>query len=232
MKIESLKKIYKTQSNFEVKALDDISLNLPNTGLVFLVGESGSGKTTLLNLLGGLDGATSGTIEIGEKNLCQMSNAELDYYRSYCCSFVFQEYNLLPELTVADNVLLAKEIQESGWSDLTVQGVLKKVELDGYEKRKITELSGGQRQRVSIARALIKNPKVLLADEPTGALDSETGKKIIQLLKELSKERLVLVVSHDKDLAKEFADRVITLSDGKIVADTESGYCGQEDMTP
>lgn len=232
MKIEGLGKIYKTQSNVEVNALKNISLSLPDRGLVFLVGESGSGKTTLLNILGGLDGATSGVIEAGGKNLCQMSSVELDYYRTYCCSFVFQEYNLLPELTVADNVSLAKEIQESGWSGLTVQDVLKKVELDGYEKRKITELSGGQRQRVSIARALIKNPKVLLADEPTGALDSETGKKIIQLLKELSKERLVLVVSHDEELAKEFADRVITLSDGEIIVDTESGYYEQNDAIP
>ena len=220
MRIKNLTKIYKTDKANEVKALQNVSLDLPEKGMVFLLGKSGSGKTTLLNILGGLDKATSGDIFYKNNNLTSFSQSELNCYRNNVCAFVFQDYNVIPELNVEENILLALSLQ--GKDDRSaVCNVLKQVGLEGFEKRKVTQLSGGQKQRVAIARALIKHSEIIFADEPTGALDSETGESIFKLLKDISAGQLVVVVSHDKDFAQRYADRIIELADGKIITDTE-----------
>ena len=220
MRIHNLTKIYKTDKANEVKALQNVSLDLPEKGMVFLLGKSGS---TLLNILGGLDKATSGDIFYKNNNLTSFSQSELNCYRNNVCAFVFQDYNVIPELNVEENILLALSLQ--GKDDRSaVCNVLKQVGLEGFEKRKVTQLSGGQKQRVAIARALIKHSEIIFADEPTGALDSETGESIFKLLKDISAGQLVVVVSHDKDFAQRYADRIIELADGKIIADTNSDY--------
>ncbi len=227
MRIHNLTKTYKTDKTNEVKALQNVSLDLPEKGMVFLLGKSGSGKTTLLNILGGLDKATSGDIFYKNNNLTSFSQSELNCYRNNVCGFVFQDYNVIPELNVEENILLALSLQ--GKDDRSaVCNVLKQVGLEGFEKRKVTQLSGGQKQRVAIARALIKHSEIIFADEPTGALDSETGESIFKLLKDISAGQLVVVVSHDKDFAQRYADRIIELADGKIIADTNSDYAINE----
>lgn len=219
LKLNNVTKIYQTTSKEKVTALSNVSLSLDKNGLVFIVGESGSGKTTLLNLIGGLDLADQGEIYVEECVLGK--DISLEKYRQNYVGFVFQEYNLLENLTVYENIAIAvsacskKELKEK------IVKVLEKVNLSGYEKRKINELSGGQRQRVAIARALAKNTSVLLCDEPTGNLDSETSKEMFNLLKNISLEKSVIVVSHNEELAKEYADRLIRISDGKIISDQQ-----------
>ena len=187
--------------------------------MVFITGKSGSGKSTLLNLIGMLDSYTSGDIIVDGKHAKDFSERELDSYRNTYLGFVFQEYYLIDTENVFDNIAFALRIQNRKIDDKVVLDVLKQVGLEGYEKRAVTELSGGQKQRVSIARALIKKPKIILADEPTGALDSKTGKQILDLLKEISKTCLVILVSHDESFAMQFGDRIIELTDGRISHD-------------
>ncbi len=220
MKTKNLRKIYKPKDALAVYALKDINVELPERGLVFIVGRSGSGKSTLLNLLSGLDYADEGHILLGDTDLCKLSPSQLDAYRNSCCGFVFQEYDLIPELNVEDNIALALEMQGQKDSHDEVCSVLERVGLKGYEKRKVLEMSGGQKQRVAIARAIVKDPKIVFADEPTGSLDRATGEDIFLLLKELSKDRLVIVVSHDTDSAQKYGDRVIELEDGRIIRDS------------
>ena len=219
MKINSISKIYKAKNAEPVIALNDVSFELPNKGMVFILGKSGSGKSTLLNVISGLTKVDKGSIEVDNKDITKLSENELCKYRNTLCGFIFQEYNLIPELNVSENIKLALQLQGEKKVDEKVQEVLKLVELTDYEKRKVTELSGGQKQRVAIARAIIKNPKIIFADEPTGALDEQTGRSILELLKKLSKDRLVIIVTHDKGFAKEYKDRIIELKDGKIIKD-------------
>lgn len=218
IKIEHLTKTYKSKKGFLCYALKDVSFTLKDSGMVFVVGKSGCGKTTLLNLIGGLDNITSGTIIAAGNDLSSFTNEQYDAYRNSYFGFVFQDFFLLDDLTVFDNVKLALDIQNKV-NDEEVINILKEVGLEGLENRYPEELSGGQKQRVAIARALIKKPKLILADEPTGNLDSKTSVQILQLLKKLSKEYLVLIVSHNVEDAKIYADRIIELSDGKIVKD-------------
>lgn len=220
MKITDLKKEYPVKNGASVTALSGVSFELPEKGMVFLLGKSGSGKTTLLNVLSGLDSFDEGCVEVNGKNLKDFSAKELENYRNHTCGIVFQDYNLLPELSVGENIALSLELRGEKNTGEKVKEVLNQVELSGYENRKVKELSGGQKQRVAIARAIAKNPEIVFADEPTGALDEETGKGILALLKELSKDRLVVVVSHDEEFAREYGDRIIELSDGKIVSDS------------
>lgn len=222
MIISNLKKTYnrETQDYLAVLAINDVNLTLPETGFVVFLGKSGSGKTTLLNLIGGLDKADGGSIKVDNKDICQMNDREIEYYRNCYCGFIFQEYNLIPELDVGENIALALELQGETVDDTKINLALEKVGLSGYERRRISELSGGQKQRVAIARVLIKKPKIILADEPTAALDTKNAENIFGLLKELSKECLVIAVTHNKELAENFADRIIALSDGKVVADS------------
>ena len=229
MKVENISKVYDIKGGEKVNALAGVSFDLPASGMVIILGKSGSGKTTLLNILGGLDRFDGGDIVCFGKHMKDFSGKELDHYRNSCCGFVFQEYNLIPELNVGDNIALALQLQGQKETDKKIKSVLKQVELAGYENRKIRELSGGQKQRVAIARALVKDPKIILADEPTGALDSHTGESIFQILKAVAKEKLVVVVTHDKDLAEKYADRIIELSDGVVKRDSDASYRSTEE---
>ena len=228
MKIKNLSKTYTPRSG-EVRALDSINFELPEKGIIFILGKSGSGKSTLLNVLGGLDKADEGSvIEVCGTNIASCSLRECDQYRNSYCGFVFQEYNLIPELNVKENIRLSCEMLGDKYNSDVVDKTLQRVGLDGYGERKITELSGGQKQRVAIARAIVKDPKIIFADEPTGALDESTGESIFNLLKEISQERLVLVVSHDREFATKYADRIIELADGKIISDSDGVYVADE----
>lgn len=233
MRVREVTKTYRAGKK-RIEALKAISFELPERGMIFLLGRSGSGKSTLLNLLGGMDRPDGGEIESCGVRLDRATSAELDGYRRDCCGFVFQDYNLIPELTVGENVELGLRLQGKGReeSGKKAQEALKAVGLEGYEGRKVTELSGGQRQRVAIARAVVKEPELILADEPTGALDEETGKEIFALLKELSKNRLVVTVTHERESAERYGDRVIELKEGKIVCDSGDGGNPDDSPTP
>lgn len=233
MRVREVTKTYRAGKK-RIEALKAISFELPERGMIFLLGRSGSGKSTLLNLLGGMDRPDGGEIESCGVRLDRATSAELDGYRRDCCGFVFQDYNLIPELTVGENVELGLRLQGKGReeSGKKAQDALKAVGLEGYEGRKVTELSGGQRQRVAIARAVVKEPELILADEPTGALDEETGKEIFALLKELSKNRLVVTVTHERESAERYGDRVIELKEGKIVCDSGDGGNPDDSPTP
>ena len=228
MRVEAIRKTYKIKNAQSIVALDGVSFDLPKNGMVFILGKSGSGKSTLLNIMSGLDKVDEGKIEFCGKDITKLTEKELSNYRNSCCGFVFQEYNLIPELDVGENIMLTLQLQGEKDTEQKVKEVLKQVDLVGYEKRKVTELSGGQKQRVAIARAIIKNPKIIFADEPTGALDEKTGRNIFDLLKEFSKDKLVVVVSHDRAFAERYGDRIIELADGKIVADNGTVEFPQE----
>ena len=200
-----------------VKALDDINFSINKKEFVVILGPSGAGKTTLLNILGGMDLATTGSYYLNGIDVCSYNNKELSKFRREKIGFVFQFYNLMNNLTALENVILAtKRIPNS----LDPLDVLKKVGLEKRINNFPSALSGGEQQRVSIARALVKKPELLLCDEPTGALDSKTGKTIIALLKDLAKsyDSAVVVVTHNANIAL-VADRVIKINDGKIISD-------------
>ena len=216
--VKNLTKVYKSKKAKICVALNNVSFSLPSKGLVFVVGKSGSGKSTMLNLLGGLDSLTSGEINVFGNQLNEYSESELYSFRSNIVGFVFQDFHLLDDLTVADNVRLSLKLMAEDDDD-RVEKALESVELLEYKDRYPRELSGGQQQRVAIARALVKNPDVIFADEPTGNLDSNTTEQIIKLIKEISKEKLVVVVSHNLFDAYEYADRIIELSEGRIIND-------------
>ncbi len=214
-----VKKIYTTKAGLTY-ALNDVSLNFEEKGLVFITGQSGSGKTTMLNVIGGLDGIDDGEIVVNGRPLSSLNDKEYDAYRNTFVGFVFQEYNLLPDYTVEKNICIANELQGRPTDKEYFNHLLGLVGIKGLEKRRPSQLSGGQKQRVAIARALIKNPSIIMADEPTGALDSATGIQVMNMLKELSKEKLVIVVSHDIELAEKYADRIVRIKDGKVESDT------------
>ncbi len=219
LETKKLLKIYRPQKGVPVKAIDGVSLKFPDKGMVFLLGKSGSGKSTLLNLLGGLDKYDGGEIIIKGVSSRDFKQSHFDSYRNTYVGFIFQEYNILEDFTVGANIALAIELQGRKANDDELNRILAEVDLAGYGNRKPNELSGGQKQRVAIARALVKNPKIIMADEPSGALDSATGKQVFDTLKKLSKEKLVIVVSHDRDFASEYADRIIELADGRVIND-------------
>ena len=219
LSVRNLVKIYKPKKAEPVRALNNVSLEFGDTGLVFLLGKSGSGKSTLLNAIGGLDKFDEGEIIIKGKSSKDFSQSDFDSYRNTFIGFIFQEYNILEEFSVAKNLELAIELQGKKPNKEEVLKLLEQVEMTQYAKRKPNELSGGQKQRVAIARALIKNPQIIMADEPTGALDSNTGKQVMETLKKLSKEKLVIIVSHDREFAETYGDRIIELKDGNIISD-------------
>ena len=219
LEVLNLTKIYKSKGGVEVRALDGVSLRFPERGMVFLLGKSGSGKSTLLNVCGGLDAPTSGEIIVKGRSSRDFTQSDFDSYRNTFIGFIFQEYNILNEFSVEDNIALALELQGKPKDKEAVAALLEEVDLLGYAKRKPNTLSGGQKQRIAIARALIKSPEIIMADEPTGALDSNTGKQVFDTLKKLSRDKLVVVVSHDRDFAEQYGDRIIELKDGKILSD-------------
>ena len=221
LEVRNLSKIYKSKNKdgVDTKALDGVSLSFAETGMVFLLGKSGSGKSTLLNICGGLDSPTSGEVIVKGRSSKDFSQTDFDSYRNTFVGFIFQEYNILNEFSVEDNIALALELQGKPKDKKAIAELLAQVDLSGYAKRKPNTLSGGQKQRIAIARALIKSPEIIMADEPTGALDSATGKQVFDTLKKLSKDKLVLVVSHDRDFAEQYGDRIIELKDGKVISD-------------
>ena len=219
LEVKDLVKIYKPKKGEPVRALDGVSLRFPQTGMVFILGKSGSGKSTLLNVCGGLDAPDGGEIVVKGRSCKHFSASDFDGYRNTLAGFVFQEYNILEEFTVEENVAIALKLQGKADCRERVRGILAQVELEGFEKRRPATLSGGQKQRVAIARALVKDPAIIFADEPTGALDSDTGRQVLDLLHKLSRGKLVVVVSHDREFAEAYADRIIELKDGKVISD-------------
>ena len=219
LSIKNLTKIYKIKGGNDTVALNHVNIDFPEKGMVFLLGKSGSGKSTLLNLIGGLDFPTDGEIILKGRSSKDFSQSDFDSYRNTYIGFIFQEYNILNEFNVEQNIALAIELQGKKVSKEAVDSLLEQVDLTGYGKRKPNTLSGGQKQRIAIARALIKEPNIIMADEPTGALDSKTGEQVFETLKKLSSDKLVIVVSHDRDFAERFGDRIIELKDGQILSD-------------
>ena len=215
---KNVTKLY-TNGKGSVLALNSVNFSLPDTGFVFVIGKSGSGKSTLINMLGGLDSITSGEIFVDGIDICKLDQVKLDEYHNNYVGIIYQNYNLFEEETVLENVLIANRIAKDKRSSQEIDELLDKLEISQKKNTKVQNLSGGQKQRVAIARALVKHPKVLLADEPTGNLDSRTTKSIFNLLKKVSKERLVVVISHDMKSALNYADRILRISDGAIVED-------------
>ena len=197
IELRNVSKTYKSKKSTNTAALKDISIKFPEKGLVFILGKSGSGKSTLLNIIGGLDKYDSGEVIINGKSTKDFKEKDFDAFRNTYMGFIFQEYNLLENYSIEENIKLPLELQNIKSTDEEVKNALKQVELGDISKRKTNELSGGQKQRVAIARALIKKTEIILADEPTGNLDSTTGEQIWNILKNLSKDKLVIVVSHD-----------------------------------
>ena len=227
LEIKNIRKTYASKKGAEVRALDGVSIAFPERGLVFILGKSGSGKSTLLNICGGLDRADEGEIVIRGVSSAGFSPADFDSYRNTCVGFVFQEYDLLEEFTVEENISVALELQGRRNAQ-KIADTLRSVEMEAFAKRKPNTLSGGQKQRVAIARALVKDPQIILADEPTGALDSGTGRQVLDTLKKLSADKLVIAVSHDREFAEQYADRIIELKDGKVLSDvTRAGEAGE-----
>ena len=222
LQIQHICKEYRT-GNLVQKALDDVSLNLRDNEFVAILGPSGSGKTTLLNIIGGLDRYDSGDLIINGISTKKYKDRDWDSYRNHTIGFVFQSYNLIPHQAVLSNVELALTISGIGKEERRKRAIdaLKKVGLGEQLHKRPSQMSGGQMQRVAIARALVNDPDILLADEPTGALDSDTSIQVMDLLKEVAKDRLVVMVTHNPELAEEYATRIVNLRDGKIRSDTD-----------
>lgn len=222
LEIKNISKQYKTGSLVQ-QALDDVSLNLRDNEFVAILGPSGSGKTTLLNIIGGLDQYDSGDLIINGISTKKYKDRDWDSYRNHTIGFVFQSYNLIPHQTVLANVELALTISGISHNERKNRAIeaLKQVGLENQMHKKPSQMSGGQMQRVAIARALVNNPDILLADEPTGALDTDTSIQVMDLLKEVAKDRLVVMVTHNPELAEKYATRIVKLRDGKIISDSK-----------
>ena len=231
-----IQKIYKkyVTGDLEQTALDGVSLNLRDNEFVAILGPSGSGKTTLLNVIGGLDRYDSGDLIINGISTKKYKDRDWDSYRNHTIGFVFQSYNLIPHQTVLSNVELALTISGISKSERKKRATeaLEKVGLGRHLHKKPNQMSGGQMQRVAIARALVNDPEILLADEPTGALDSETSIQVMDLLKEVAKDRLVVMVTHNPELAEEYANRIVKVKDGHIVDDSNPYEIDTQNMAP
>ena len=221
LELEKISKSYKTGS-FVQQALKEVSIQFRNNEFVAILGASGSGKTTLLNIIGGLDQYDSGDLIINNKSTKKFKAIDWDRYRNHCVGFIFQNYNLIPHISILDNVEMGMTL--SGVNSKTrkkkAKEALKKVGLLEHIHKKPNQLSGGQMQRVAIARALVNNPDIILADEPTGALDTKTSIQIMDLIKEIAKDKLVIMVTHNPDLAKDYATRIIEFKDGTKISDS------------
>ncbi|EGC82939.1 ABC transporter ATP-binding protein/permease [Anaerococcus prevotii] len=219
--LKDITKIYKT-GDFEQKALDKVNISFRENEFVSILGRSGGGKTTLLNIIGGLDKYTSGDLLIDGKSTKNFKDSDWDYYRNVSVGFIFQAYNLISHQTILSNVELALTLSGVKKEDRKKRAIeaLDKVGLKDHIYKKPAELSGGQMQRVAIARALVNNPEIVLADEPTGALDTNTSKQIMELLKEIAKDRLVIMVTHNPELAEKYSTRIVKIRDGQILDDS------------
>ncbi len=218
LEIKNIYKTYTSKNGVSLRALENISLKFAKTGMVFILGKSGSGKSTLLNMIGGLDNFDRGEIYFQGKKFSDFSKEDFDYYHNKCLGFVFQDFCLLNNLTAFQNVELALSLQDKK-DNQAVCNAMERVDVLDIKNRKINELPGGIKQRIAIARAIVKKPQIILADEPTGALDSENSIEIMRLLKDLSKDHLVIIVTHNRDLAYEYGDRIIEIRDGFVLKD-------------
>lgn len=229
LKLLNIKKDY-VMGDSKVEALKGVSLNFRKNEFVSILGPSGCGKTTLLNIIGGLDKYTSGDLVINKKSTKKFNDRDWDVYRNHRIGFIFQSYNLIPHQTILENVELALTIagMEKGEREQKAKKALDRVGLKGLYKKKPNQLSGGQCQRVAIARALVNEPEILLADEPTGALDTVTSVQIMDLIKEISKEKLVIMVTHNPELAEKYSTRIVRLLDGLVESDTN--ICSDEEL--
>ncbi len=225
LQIKDIHKQYKTGDMVQ-NALDGISLAFRDSEFVAILGPSGSGKTTLLNIIGGLDRYDSGDLIINGVSTKEYKDRDWDSYRNHSIGFVFQSYNLIPHQSVLANVELALTISGVPKAERRERSMemLKRVGLAEHVHKRPNQLSGGQMQRVSIARALVNNPEIVLADEPTGALDTQTGIQVMELLKEVANDRLVIMVTHNPDLAEKYATRIVRVQDGKILDDSMPLY--------
>ncbi len=221
LELKRITKVYNT-GGFKQKALDGVSLNFRKNEFASILGPSGSGKTTLLNIIGGLDKYDSGDLIINGVSTKKYKDSNWDSYRNHRIGFVFQSYNLISHQTILQNVALALKLSGISKTEASKRAktALIEVGLKDHINKRPSELSGGQMQRVAIARALVNNPDILLADEPTGALDSETSIQIMNLLKKIAKDKLVIMVTHNPELANNYSNRIITLKDGKITSDS------------
>ena len=224
LRIENVSKYYKYGKNRKV-ILDKVNISLGRSGMVAIIGASGSGKSTLLNIIAGSLRSDEGRVIVGDKDIQKLSEKEINYYRNKVVGYIYQDYNLIEYMSVYDNVRI-------GYSDNNRDYVLALLkQLDIYDKRDtlVMKLSGGEKQRVAIARAMINNPRILLCDEPTGALDSQNGIMVMEILKKISENRLVIVVSHDKDLVSRYADEIINISDGVVMQDKKGNSSNDKD---
>ena len=221
LKLENITKDYKVGDS-AVHALKGISIEFRKSEFVSILGQSGCGKTTLLNIIGGLDRYTSGNLIINGKSTKDFKDKDWDAYRNYSVGFVFQNYNLISHQTILSNVELALTLSGVGKKERQKRAIeaLKKVGLEEQIHKKPNQLSGGQMQRVAIARAIVNNPDIILADEPTGALDTKTSKQVMDILKEIAKDKLVIMVTHNPSLAEEYSTRIIKILDGVITDDS------------
>ena len=232
LRLENIVKTYVT-GELRQTALKGVSISFREHEFVSILGQSGSGKTTLLNIIGGLDRYDSGDLVIDGVSTKDYKDADWDYYRNHSIGFVFQSYNLIPHQTVLANVEMALTLAGVSKKERRQRAVevLEKVGLGDQLHKRPNQMSGGQMQRVAIARALINHPTILLADEPTGALDSETSVQIMDLLQEIAKDTLVVMVTHNQELAERYSTRIVRLRDGAIIGDTDP-YTDQEAQRP
>ena len=221
LELKNITKVYKT-SNEDVKALKGVSIKFRESEFVSILGQSGCGKTTLLNIIGGLDRYTSGDLIINGKSTKHFKDRDWDAYRNYKVGFVFQSYNLISHQTVLSNVELALTIGGIPKKERRQKAIkaLEQVGLKEHINKKPNQLSGGQMQRVAIARALVNDPDIILADEPTGALDTKTSVQVMEILKEISKDKLIIMVTHNPELAEQYSSRLIRILDGNITEDS------------
>jgi len=211
LKLININHLYKDGKN-SLHILKNISINFKSQELVFILGPSGSGKSTLLHILSGLIKPTSGNVYFGNKYLNHLSSDELAEYRNHHFGFIFQNYNLIESMTVLDNLKICQNKPNISY----ITSLLNELSISSKTNIKVSHLSGGEKERVAIARSLINNPQVIFCDEPTGALDQETANHVMKILKNISKNKLVIVVSHDISLAQKYADRIINIKDGQI----------------
>ena len=224
LEVKNLKKVYTTRfGTNQVNALSDVNFSVEKGEYVSIMCESGSGKTTLLNILASLDKPTNGEILLNGKNTVQIKDKELSAFRRDNLGFVFQDFNLLDTFTIRDNIFLPLVLSGKKYNEMEerVKPLSKRLGIEQLLDKYPYEVSGGQKQRAAVARALITNPQIILADEPTGALDQKTGHEVLELLKEINKSgKTVIIVTHDEGIAK-MTDRIITISDGRIVGDSK-----------
>ncbi len=235
IKLEHLNKYFNRRQRNEIHVINDVSLSLPEKGLVVLLGPSGSGKTTLLNVLGGLDSVQNGKITFGDDVMEGYNAQAWDRIRNEHVGYIFQNYNLLPDMSVFENIAFVLKMMGIVDEEIIkdrVEYILKAVNMYPFRKKKATQLSGGQQQRVAIARAIVKNPNVVIADEPTGNLDSKNTLDVMNIIKQISEQTLVVLVTHEKHIADLYADRIIEIKDGRLIKDNENESSFAHDFGP